>query len=122
MVGKVALVTGAASGIGRATVQRLAAEGARVALADLNEAEAARVVDAICSRGGQAIALRLDVASETDWPVALARILADWGRLDICINCAGIGFAGPITDTSLTDWRRLHHQHRVGSGSLPRWG
>ena len=57
MVGKVALVTGAASGIGKATAQRLTDEGARVALADVNDPELAKVADAICAGGGQALAL-----------------------------------------------------------------
>lgn len=83
MVGKIALVTGGASGIGKATAQRLAAGGAQVALADLNEREAAQVAQGICAGGGQAIAIRLDVTSETDWQAAMARVLADWGRLDI---------------------------------------
>src|SRR5690242_9030533 len=107
MLGKVAVVTGAASGIGRASAQRLAKEGARVALADLNEPEAARVVDGICAVGGRAIAIRLDVTSEWDWQIAIDRILAEWSRLDICVNCAGIAFAQPITGTALVDWRRV---------------
>jgi 3(or 17)beta-hydroxysteroid dehydrogenase len=107
MTGKIALVTGAASGIGKATAQRLAAEGAKVALADLNEPESARVAEAIRLGGGQALALRLDVTSEADWEAAAGRILADWGRLDICVNCAGIASARPITDTSLADWRQV---------------
>ena len=107
MVGKVAFVTGAASGIGKATAQRLAAEGARVALADLNQPELARVADSICTSGGQVLALRLDVTSESDWQAAMTRILAEWGRLDICVNCAGVAFARPITETNLADWRRI---------------
>jgi NAD(P)-dependent dehydrogenase (short-subunit alcohol dehydrogenase family) len=107
MVGKVALVTGAASGIGKTTAQRLADEGARVALADVNEPELAKVTEAICAGGGHAIALRLDVTSEADWQAAVARILADWGRLDLCVNCAGISFAKPIVDLNLDDWRRI---------------
>jgi 3(or 17)beta-hydroxysteroid dehydrogenase len=107
MIGKVALVTGAASGIGKAAAHRLADEGARVALADLNQPELARVADDICSGGGKTVAFRMDVTSEQDWQTGLARILTDWGRLDICVNCAGIAFARPIPDMTLADWRRV---------------
>ena len=107
MVDKVALVTGAASGIGKATGKHLAAAGARVALADLGEPESAQVAEAICAGGGQALALRLDVTSETDWQAAMAQIRTEWGRLDIAVNGAGIAFARPITDTSFADWRRV---------------
>ncbi len=107
MADNVALVTGAASGIGRATAQRLSADGATVALADLNEPEAARVAQAIRAAGGQAIAISLDVTSEPAWVAAMARVLGEWGRLDICVNCAGITFAKPITELALADWRRV---------------
>jgi NAD(P)-dependent dehydrogenase (short-subunit alcohol dehydrogenase family) len=51
--------------------------------------------------------LRLDVTSEADWQAAMARILSQWGRLDICVNCAGISFAKPIAELNLADWRRV---------------
>jgi 3-hydroxybutyrate dehydrogenase len=103
MTGKTALVTGVASGIGTAIAQRLAVEGARVALADLNEPGAASVADAIRKAGGRAIGIRLDVTSESEWEAVLARIHAKWGRLDIAVNCAGIAFAKPITELELAD-------------------
>lgn len=106
-VGKVALVTGAASGIGKAAAQRLAEEGAKVALADLDQPEAARVAESIRADGGQALALRLDVRSEPDWRGAMDHILAECGRLDISVNSAGIAFAKPIMELDLADWRRV---------------
>jgi NAD(P)-dependent dehydrogenase (short-subunit alcohol dehydrogenase family) len=54
--------------------------------------------------------------NSADWQGAMGRILAEWGRLDISVNCARIAFARPVTDTSLADWRRAHHQHRFGGG------
>jgi len=100
-VGKVALVTGAASGIGNAAALRLAEEGARVALADLDQPEAARVAESIRADGGQALALRLDVRSEPDWQAAMDRILAECGRLDISVHSAGVAFAKPIMELDL---------------------
>jgi 3(or 17)beta-hydroxysteroid dehydrogenase len=105
--GKVALVTGAASGIGRAIAERFAQAGAKVALADVDELKLARVVDSIRKVGGDAIALQLDVTSEADWTAGMDRLLREWGRLDISVNSAGIAFASPIPDTRLSDWRRV---------------
>src|ERR1051326_682347 len=107
MLGKVALVTGAASGIGKATAQRLSAEGAHTALADLNEPEAERVARGICEAGGRAFALRLDVTSDTDWEAAISLTLNQCGSLAICVNSAGITFSKPFAETSLSDWRRV---------------
>ncbi len=107
MLGKVALITGAASGIGKATAHRLAAEGAKTALADLNESEVTRVAEAILQSGGTAVVLKLDVTSELDWQGAIDRILAHFGRLDVCVNCAGISFSKPISEISLAEWRHV---------------
>ena len=107
MAGKTALVTGAASGIGKATATLLAAEGARVMLADVNETVAKQVNEAIRSAGHHARAQRLDVTCEDDWTAVLDEILATWGRLDVCVNCAGIALAKPLIELTLADWRRV---------------
>jgi 3(or 17)beta-hydroxysteroid dehydrogenase len=105
LAGKAAFVTGAASGIGRAIAQRFAAEDARVALADIDEAGGAALADEI---GAAALFLRHDVTEEADWTGNLARAAAHFGRLDIIVNNAGIGPAGTIEKTSLVEWRRVH--------------
>jgi 3(or 17)beta-hydroxysteroid dehydrogenase len=101
---QVALVTGAASGIGRATALRLAAEGARLALAD-RDLEGLRA--AAAEIGAGALAVGLDVTSESDWDAATKTIEARWGRLDIAVLAAGISHAAPVDTTTLEDWRRV---------------
>jgi len=95
--GKVALVTGGASGIGRATAVAMAREGARVAVADRSEDSAAATVALINAGGGQAIAIGGDVTRETDVAAMVARTVAAFGRLDCAFNNAGIapGAVGP---------------------------
>ncbi len=92
--GKAALVTGGASGIGRATAVAMAREGARVAVADRSEELAAGTVALINQAGGQAIALGGDVSVEADVQALVARTVAAFGRLDCAFNNAGIGGAG----------------------------
>src|SRR6188472_2006445 len=87
---KVALVTGGASGIGRATSLAMAREGARVAVADRTEDSAAATVALINAAGGQAIAIGGDVAKEADVAALVARTVAAFGRLDCAFNNAGI--------------------------------
>jgi NAD(P)-dependent dehydrogenase (short-subunit alcohol dehydrogenase family) len=90
LVNKTALVTGGAGGIGRATVLAYAQEGARVAVADLDLAAAQAVADEVVAAGGDAIAIRADVADAAAVQAMVARVVDQWGRLDIAFNNAGI--------------------------------
>ena len=106
--GKVALVTGAASGLGAASARMLAREGAKLVLADLDLVAAQAVLRDIEAAGGTGAAIRLDVALEPDWIDAMAMIRQRFGRLDVTVNCAGTNIARSFpTDTTLEDWRRL---------------
>jgi NAD(P)-dependent dehydrogenase (short-subunit alcohol dehydrogenase family) len=104
---KVALVTGAGSGIGRATATLLAYEGASVFVADINEQAAQVAAGDITAAGGKAEPLALDVADEGAWRQAMDRILATHKRLDIVVNNAGVSFAKSVADMSLAEWRRI---------------
>ena len=87
---KVAIVTGAASGMGRAGVEAFAAEGARVVIADLNEEMAEEVAAGIVSTGGTALALRTDVTKEQDLEDLVSRSVAEYGQIDVLVNNAGV--------------------------------
>lgn len=104
--GKVALVTGAASGIGRGCAERLAQEGAVVVLTDVQDHKGAEAVEAIAKAGGKASYLHHDVTDEQAWIDVVAKVKADHGRLDILVNNAGIGLGGSIFEMSLADFRR----------------
>ncbi len=103
---RVALITGAASGIGRACAKTLASEGARVVATDVNEEGGKAVVAEIVAAGGRARFVTHDVASETVWQSIIESIRATEGKLDVLVNNAGIAWAGSILDMSLADWRR----------------
>lgn len=103
--GKVALVTGAASGLGKAAAQMLAREGARVVVTDRYEAGAKEVAGAM---GEAARAWKLDVTQEADWVRVVDETLATFGRLDVVVNNAGIGVAKDIETISLEEWRVVH--------------
>jgi len=103
--GKVAIVTGAASGMGKADAQLLAAEGAKVVLADLNEADGQAAAAAI---GDSAIFLRLDVTDEDNWKSVIAATVEAFGKLDILVNNAGMISLGTIVDTELDSWRKIN--------------
>jgi NAD(P)-dependent dehydrogenase (short-subunit alcohol dehydrogenase family) len=104
---KVALVTGAASGIGRATALLLAREGAAVVATDLPTADCHSLVDEIVASGGTGECAGLDVTRESDWERAIDRAVQAFGSLDILVSNAGISFAAPVTNMTLDEWRRV---------------
>jgi NAD(P)-dependent dehydrogenase (short-subunit alcohol dehydrogenase family) len=103
--GKIALVTGGASGLGKCSAELLVREGARVAVTDVNEAGGAAVAEAL---GDAAIFLRHDVTSEDDWKRVLAATRDAFGGLNILVNSAGIGLGKTIEELELAEWRHLH--------------
>lgn len=106
--GKIALITGAGSGIGRATARIFAREGARLVLADVVEAGGLETLRMIRDAGADGIFVKCDVANETDVEALVARAVAQYGRLDCAFNNAGIGGAGRLThEYSLEEWNRV---------------
>jgi NAD(P)-dependent dehydrogenase (short-subunit alcohol dehydrogenase family) len=105
--GKVALVTGGASGIGEAVCELLAREGASVAVTDVDDLKGPEVVARIKKAGGEASFWHHDVTSEARWIEVVTEVMKRYGRLDVLVSNAGIGIAVPsITQMSLADWRR----------------
>lgn len=105
---KIALVTGAASGIGAAIAEAFARQGALVYLADLDPAGAEAKALAIAAAGGQAAGLALDVSSEDSVRHAVQKIQADCGRIDLLVNNAGVGAVGTILESEAADLDRLY--------------
>jgi len=132
--GKVAIVTGAASGIGAACTETLAREGARVVATDIDDPAGADLVAKIKAAGGEVIYLPLDVTDEARWGEVVAATEARYGRLDILVANAAIMLISPTIEMTLADWRRqmavnldsaflsvkycVPAMRRVGSGSI----
>jgi NAD(P)-dependent dehydrogenase (short-subunit alcohol dehydrogenase family) len=102
--GKVCLITGAGSGIGRSSALRFAEEGASVAVADLDPASAAETVRQVAAAGGEAAAFAVDVTKETDCKALAAAVAGRYGRIDVLFNNAGIAGVGTVHETSLELW------------------
>src|SRR5271156_2029012 len=105
--GKVALISGAARGIGAENARLIAAAGGKVALGDVLDERGGETVRAIESAGGEAISIRLDVTREEDWNAAIAAVTDRFGGLDILVNNAGVFLGMGIEEATLADWHRL---------------
>jgi len=119
LAGRIALVTGGGSGIGRATAQRLAVEGACVVVADRDAGAAKAVADGI-GTSDVAVAAAADVTSEDDVAAALGCAALAFGGVDLVVNNAGLSISKPLTETTLADWDILHDVMARGSFLVSR--
>ncbi|MBW0451131.1 3-hydroxybutyrate dehydrogenase [bacterium M00.F.Ca.ET.228.01.1.1] len=113
--GKVAVVTGAASGIGKQIALTLSAAGAAVAIADLNQEGANAVAEEITKGGGKAIGIAMDVTNEDAVNQGIDKVAAELGSVDILISNAGIQIVNPIENYSFADWKKMQAIHVDGA-------
>lgn len=113
--GKVALVTGAASGIGRECVLNMAAKGAKVVIADLSLEQGNKVVDEIKKAGGEAIAVSMDVTSQDQVNAGIDACVKAFGAIDILVSNAGIQIVWPIEEYPFADWKKMLAIHLDGA-------
>ncbi|HEY0471650.1 MAG TPA: SDR family NAD(P)-dependent oxidoreductase [Kribbella sp.] len=113
--GRVAMITGAGSGIGRAAAELFAAEGATVAVVDLDADAAEETVGKITAGGGRALALTANVAVAAEVESAVARAVQELGRLDVLYNNAGVNSAGSVVDATEEDWDRCFAVNAKGT-------
>lgn len=112
---KVAIVTGAASGLGRAIAIRFAGEGAKVAIADLDKRAADVVAREIVAAGGRALAIAMDVTSEDDVSDGVTATVAAFGGVDILVSNAGIQIVHPLEDFTYAEWKKMLAIHLDGA-------
>ncbi len=117
---RVAVITGAGRGIGRAIAERYAREGARVAVADLDSATAEEAAAAIREAGGEALALAMDVTDEQAVDAGVQQVVDTWGRLDIAFANAGIQHIESLDKLALENWRKVMSVHLDGAFLLTR--
>jgi 3-hydroxybutyrate dehydrogenase len=115
MSGRAALVTGAASGIGRAIAEAFAREGARVGVADIDAGGARAVAEAIGKAGGSAIAVVMDVTREEQVDQGVAEVVRRFGNVDVLVSNAGVQHIAAVVDCSFEAWRRLLSIHLDGA-------
>jgi NAD(P)-dependent dehydrogenase (short-subunit alcohol dehydrogenase family) len=114
LAGKVALITGGASGMGQSEAVIFAREGAKVVVADVLESEARQVVEKIAAGGGQARFVKLDVTSETEWENAIKATVSAFGKLDVLVNNAGISGTFDPDTLSTSAWDTLLNVNAKG--------
>jgi len=112
---KIAIVTGAASGLGKEIAVTYAREGAKVAVADLNRDAAQAVADELNAKGGRAMAVAADVADEGQVNAAVAAVVEAWGGVDILVSNAGIQIVHPIEQFPFAEWKKLLAIHLDGA-------
>ncbi|RQR35514.1 MULTISPECIES: 3-hydroxybutyrate dehydrogenase [unclassified Burkholderia] len=112
---KIALVTGAASGIGAVCARKLAMDGATVVIADLNLEAARKVADDIVGNGGKALAIAMDVTSEEAVDAGLAETVSRLGGIDVLVSNAGIQIVNRIEDYAFSDWKKMLAIHLDGA-------
>ena len=113
--GKAAIVTGAASGLGKAIAVRFAQEGAKVAIADLDRQAADAAAAEIAAAGGQAIGVAMDVTSEEEVNAGVAATVAAFGGVDILVSNAGIQIVHPVEEFTYAEWKKMMAIHVDGA-------
>ena len=115
LTGKVALVTGAASGIGRHIAETYARAGAAVGIADINFDSAQQTADAIKTNGGKALAIEMDVTSENAVNAGIKKLVDTFGNIDILVSNAGVQIIDPIHKMAFDDWKKMLAIHLDGA-------
>jgi 3-hydroxybutyrate dehydrogenase len=113
--GKVAVVTGAASGIGKEIARTFVRAGAKLAIADLDQSGAEETAKELNLAGGRAIAIGIDVTNEVEVDACMVRVAEAFGRIDVLVSNAGIQIVAPLEDLKFADWRRMLAIHLDGA-------